>query len=69
MPDSMPEASPTLMLMPGQGFDNTVALQVRLTQRKACVPAVRQKMWLCPASLSCVGGGRKPAIEAQSIRH
>jgi hypothetical protein len=31
MPDSMPEASPTLMLMPGQGFDSTVALQVRLS--------------------------------------
>lgn len=27
MPDSMPEASPTLMLMPGQGFDHTVGLQ------------------------------------------
>jgi hypothetical protein len=30
MPDSMPEASPTLMLIPGQGYENTVGLQVRM---------------------------------------
>lgn len=36
MPDSMPEASPTLMLMPGQGFDHTVGLQVRRVQCRAC---------------------------------